>query len=56
LRCLIVKEEITDAECMMVQEECYKKRPGKELEKRFKRIVGWNMICKNCEYHKKPKK
>lgn len=56
MRCLIVNEEIEEDECLYVQEECYKKRSGKELPKKFKRIVGWNIICKNCKYHKAPKK
>lgn len=56
MRCLIVNDEITEEECQSVQEECYKKRSGKELPKRFKRIIGWNMICKTCPYHKLQKK
>jgi len=56
MRCLIVNDEITEEECQSVQEECYKKRSGKEHPKRFKRIIGWNMICKTCPYHKLQKK
>lgn len=56
MRCVIINEEITDEECVCVQEECYKKRMGKELPKKFKRITGWNMICKSCKYHKELKK
>lgn len=56
MRCLIVNDQITEEECQCVQAECYKKKNGKELPKKFKRIVGWNIICKNCDRHKVPKK
>ena len=51
MKCLIVREEISQEECECVQAECYKAKNGKELPKRFKRILGWNMICKTCQYH-----
>lgn len=56
MRCLIVNEEITEEECAVIIEECYKKKNGKELPKKFKRVIGWNVICPACPYHKKPKK
>lgn len=55
MRCLIVRDEITEEECICVQAESYKDKNGKELPKKFKRIVGWNMICKSCKYHKTQK-
>lgn len=56
MRCLIVNDEIEEVECSAVQAECYAKRPGKELEKKFKRVIGWNAICKTCPYHEDPTK
>lgn len=56
MRCLIINEDITDEACAGIQAECYKKKNGKELPKKFKRIIGWNVICKNCEFHKAQKK
>lgn len=56
MKCLIIQEEITEEECLCIQAECYKDKNGKELPKKVKRILGWNMICKSCQYHKKPGK
>lgn len=53
---MILHEEIEEEECASVQAECYAKRPGKELAKKFKRVIGWNIICKNCKYHQTVKK
>ena len=56
MNCMILHEEIEEEECASVQAECYAKRPGKELAKKFKRVIGWNIICKNCKYHQTVKK
>lgn len=56
MKCLIVHDEITQEECQCIQAECYKEKNGKELPKKVKRILGWNMICKSCQFHEKPKK
>lgn len=56
MKCFIVNEEITEEECQCIQEECYKKKNGKELPKKVKRVIGWSAICMSCNNHKKPKK
>lgn len=56
MKCLIIQEEMSEEECQCVQAECYKDKNGKELPKKVKRILGWNMICKSCQYHQKPGK
>ena len=53
---LIIHDEISEEECTCIQAECYKKKNGRELPKKIKRIIGWNVICKNCEFHKERKK
>ena len=56
VKCLILQnEEIEEQECALVTIESYKGKPSKELPKRFKRIAGWDWICKSCANHKKPK-
>ena len=55
-KCFAVESEITEEECKLACEESYKEKNGKELPKRFKRIIGWKAICKNCKYHEVPKK
>ena len=56
MKCLIIHDEISEEECTCIQAECYKKKNGRELPKKIKRIIGWNVICKNCEFHKALKK
>lgn len=51
MKCIIINDELTQEECQCIQAESYKKKNGKELPKRFKRVVGWDIICKNCKYH-----
>jgi hypothetical protein len=50
-KCIILNQEITNEECSCVQEEVYKDKP--KIAKKFKRIISWNFICKECQYHKK---
>lgn len=56
MKCIIINEEITEEECMCIQAEAHKKKNGKELPKKFKRVIGWNVICPSCKYHEKDKK
>ncbi|SEW18443.1 hypothetical protein [[Clostridium] fimetarium] len=55
MKCLILhNEEISEEDCKIVTVESYNEKWGKLLPKKCKRIAGWNWICKNCAYHKKP--
>ncbi len=54
LKCLIVDDFITPEECATVTLEAYKDKNGKELPKKFKRIICWKGICKECKHHVKP--
>lgn len=54
MKCIIINDELTEEECKCIQEESYKKKNGKELPKRFKRVVGWDIICKNCKFNAGP--
>lgn len=56
MKCIMLQEEISKEECCAIIEECYKKKNGKELPKKVKRVSGWNIICKSCKFHKVPKK
>ncbi len=56
VKCLVLDELITQEECHIVTLESYKDKNGKELPKKFKRIIMWKAICKQCKYHKKPVK
>jgi len=56
MRCLIVNDELTEEECLCIQEQCYKKKNDKDLPKRVKRVIGWNAICKSCKEHKAGKR
>lgn len=56
MKCIMLQEEIDEEECLAIIEECYKKKNGKELPKKVKRVSGWNIICKACKFHKVPKK
>ena len=52
MKCLILSNaEITEEECMLIQEEVYKEKNGRELPKKIKRIIGWKGICKLCVNH-----
>ncbi len=52
MKCLILSNaEITEEECMLIQEEVYKEKNGRELPKKIKRIIGWKGICKLCANH-----
>lgn len=53
-KCIIISNEIEEEECENIINEAYKEKNGKELPKKFKRIIGWKAICKECKYHKKP--
>lgn len=53
-KCLILDCEITEEECANNTLESYKEKNGKELQKKFKRIMFWKTICKECRYHQKP--
>ena len=55
MKCCIVQKEITEEECELIIAESYKEKNGKDLPKRYKRIIGWKIICKECPYHKKNK-
>ncbi|MGN0482472.1 MAG: hypothetical protein ACI4HI_02860 [Lachnospiraceae bacterium] len=57
MKCIILRnEEITEEECQIVCRESGLAKNSKALPKKFKRIVGWNAICKACPYHKEGEK
>jgi hypothetical protein len=51
IKCFIVNEEISEEECKNVITESYKDKP--KILKKYKRIIGWKYICKECPNHKK---
>ena len=51
MKCLIIHDEISEEECTCIQAECYKKKNGRELPKKIKRIIGWIEKCLLEEYH-----
>lgn len=51
MRCLILQNEISEEECAIVTKESYLEKNTKELPKKCKRIVGWKLICKQCQNH-----
>lgn len=55
MKCYIVNDEIEQEECALVIMESEKAKNGKLLPKKFKRITGWNIICRECPNHIKPK-
>lgn len=51
--CPIINKEISEDECCATKVEAKKSSKEKLLvQKKFKRIVGWNYICCNCKNHK----
>ena len=56
MKCLGLRDEITEEECALATMESYKEKNGRELPKSFKRVIGWKMICKECKNHQKPGK
>lgn len=50
-KCIILDKEISEDECKTVCEEAYKNKP--KIQKKFKRIISWKFICKECPNHKK---
>lgn len=48
--CPIIRQEVDEEECRQVAIESYK--DGKNIiAKKFKRIIGWKYICKQCKHH-----
>jgi hypothetical protein len=51
VKCIIFQEEMDEEECKMAITESYKEKP--QVPKKFKRVIGWKIICKQCPNHKK---
>ena len=53
--CPIIRMEISESECHNVAEESYKGGKDKQakVSNKFKRIIGWKAICKQCKHHEK---
>ena len=52
--CPIVRKEISDEDCTAVTEQSYLSDKTKKalMPTKFKRILGWKTICKECKFHK----
>ncbi|PXV95840.1 hypothetical protein C8E03_101471 [Lachnotalea glycerini] len=50
LKCFVLNQEISEEECKNTIEQSYQNKPI--IPKKFKRIVGWKYICKECPNHK----
>lgn len=46
-KCIIISNEIEEEECENIINEAYKEKNGKELPKKFKRIIGGKLFAKN---------
>jgi hypothetical protein len=54
--CPIIRKDITEEECLHVSSESHRDVKDKQakISNRYKRIIGWKAICKQCKEHKKP--
>ncbi|MFA9376609.1 MAG: hypothetical protein ACERKZ_07630 [Lachnotalea sp.] len=50
IRCMLFNEEIEEEECKNAITESYKAKP--RVPKKFKRVISWKFICKECPKHK----
>jgi len=51
VKCILFNEEISEEDCKIAIDESYKEKP--KVSKKFKRIIGWKIACKQCPNHKK---
>jgi hypothetical protein len=51
VKCILFHAEISEEECKNAVAESYKDKP--KIPKKFKRIISWKFICKECPNHKK---
>lgn len=50
VKCILFNEEINEEECKNAIVESYHNKP--KVPNKFKRIVSWKFICKECPNHK----